>query len=150
MAILVNKDTKVVVQGITGGAGSQHAKQCLEYGTKIVAGVTPHRGGEMWEGKVPVFNTVKEAIQKTGADTSLIFVPPPGAADAIMEAAEAGARLIVCITGAPLSRGKARASHRPQLSGHHYPWAVQNWDYARSCSFAWTRRCRVSKWNADL
>ena len=98
MAILVNKDTKVVVQGITGGAGSQHAKQCLEYGTKIVAGVTPHRGGEMWEGKVPVFNTVKEAIQKTGADTSLIFVPPPGAADAIMEAAEAGARLIVCIT----------------------------------------------------
>jgi succinyl-CoA synthetase alpha subunit len=98
MAILVNKDTKVVVQGITGGAGSFHAKQCMEYGTKIVAGVTPNRGGEMWEGKVPVFNTVSEAIKKTGADTSMIFVPPPGAADAIMEAVEAGASLVVCIT----------------------------------------------------
>jgi succinyl-CoA synthetase alpha subunit len=98
MAILVNKDTKVVVQGITGGAGSFHAKQCMEYGTKIVAGVTPNRGGEKWEGKVPVFNTVAEAIRETGADTSMIFVPPPGAADAIMEAVEAGASLVVCIT----------------------------------------------------
>lgn len=77
MAILVNKDTKVVVQGLTGGAGSFHAKQCIEYGTKIVSGVTPMRGGEMWEGKVPVFNTVAEAIKETGADTSMIFVPRP-------------------------------------------------------------------------
>lgn len=98
MAILVNKDTKVVVQGLTGGAGSFHAKQCMEYGTKIVAGVTPMRGGEKWEGKVPVFNTVAEAIKQSGADTSMIFVPPPGAADAIMEAVDAGAKLVVCIT----------------------------------------------------
>jgi succinyl-CoA synthetase alpha subunit len=98
MAILVNKDTKVVVQGITGGAGSFHAKQCIEYGTKVVAGVTPNRGGETWEGKVPVFDTVAEAVRKTGANCSLIFVPPPGAADAIMEAVDAGVRLVVCIT----------------------------------------------------
>jgi len=98
MAILVNKDTKVVVQGITGGAGSFHAKQCLEYGTKIVGGVTPNRGGEKWEGKLPVFNTVAEAVKQTGADCSLIFVPPPGAADAVMEAVDAGIPLVVCIT----------------------------------------------------
>ena len=98
MAILVSKDTKVVVQGITGGAGSFHAKQCLEYGTKIVCGVTPNRGGETWEGKLPVFNTVAEAVEATGADCSLIFVPPPGAADAIMEAVDAGVPLVVCIT----------------------------------------------------
>jgi succinyl-CoA synthetase alpha subunit len=98
MAILVNKNTRVVVLGITGGAGSFHAKQCMEYGTKIVAGVTPHRGGEKWEGKVPVFNTVGAAIKETGADCALIFVPPPGAADAIMECADVGVPLAVCIT----------------------------------------------------
>jgi len=98
MAILVNKNTRVVVLGITGGAGSFHAKQCMEYGTKIVAGVTPHRGGEKWEGKVPVFNTVGTAIKETGADCALIFVPPPGAADAIMECADVGVPLAVCIT----------------------------------------------------
>ncbi len=98
MAILVNKNTRVVVLGITGGAGSFHAKQCMEYGTKIVAGVTPNRGGEKWEGKVPVFNTVGAAIKETGADCALIFVPPPGAADAIMECADVGVPLAVCIT----------------------------------------------------
>jgi succinyl-CoA synthetase alpha subunit len=98
MSILVNAETRVVVQGITGGAGSFHAKQCLDYGTKIVAGVTPGRGGEKFEGKVPVFNTVAEAVKETRADTSLIFVPPPGAADAIMEAADAGCSLVICIT----------------------------------------------------
>ncbi|HKQ69867.1 MAG TPA: succinate--CoA ligase subunit alpha [Polyangiaceae bacterium] len=98
MSILVNKDSRVVVQGITGGAGSFHAKQCLEYGTKIVAGVTPGRGGEKFEGKVPVFNTVAQSVAATGADVSLIFVPPPGAADAILEAADAGCNLVVCIT----------------------------------------------------
>ena len=77
MAILVNKDSRVVVQGITGGAGSFHAKQCMEYGTQIVAGVTPGRGGEKFEGKVPVFDTVAEAVEKTRANVSLIFVPPP-------------------------------------------------------------------------
>jgi succinyl-CoA synthetase alpha subunit len=98
MSILVNKDSRVVVQGITGGAGSFHAKQCIEYGTKIVAGVTPNRGGEKFDGKVPVFNTVTQAVAETGADVSLIFVPPPGAADAILEAADAGCNLVICIT----------------------------------------------------
>jgi succinyl-CoA synthetase alpha subunit len=103
MAILVNKDTRVVVQGITGEAGSFHTRQCIEYGTKIVAGVTPGRGGETFEGKVPVFNTVAEAVAKAGADTSVIYVPPPGAADAILEAADAGCKLVICITeGVPV------------------------------------------------
>ena len=98
MSILVNRSSRVVVQGITGGAGSFHAKQCMEYGTQIVAGVTPGRGGEKFEGQVPVFDTVTEAVGKTGADVSLIFVPPPGAADAILEAADAGCPLVICIT----------------------------------------------------
>ena len=95
MGVLVNKETRLVVQGITGSAGAFHAKQCLDYGTKVVAGVTPGRGGEMFEGKVPVFNTVREAVEKTGADASVIFVPPPGAADAILEAADAGVMLVI-------------------------------------------------------
>jgi succinyl-CoA synthetase alpha subunit len=98
MSILVGKQTKVLVQGITGGAGSFHAKQMLEYGTQVVAGVTPTRGGEKFEGKVPVFDTVEQAVKATGADTSVIFVPPPGAADAILEAFDAGCALVVCIT----------------------------------------------------
>jgi succinyl-CoA synthetase alpha subunit len=98
MSILVGKQTKVLVQGITGGAGSFHAKQMMEYGTQIVAGVTPTRGGEKFEGKVPVFDTVATAVKETGADTSCIFVPPPGAADAILEAIDAGCSLVVCIT----------------------------------------------------
>jgi succinyl-CoA synthetase alpha subunit len=98
MSILVGKETRVVVQGITGSAGSFHAKQCLAYGTQIVAGVTPGRGGEKFEDKVPVFDTVTQAAKATGCDTSLIFVPPPGAADAILEAFDAGMKLVVCIT----------------------------------------------------
>ena len=98
MSILVGKETRLLVQGITGGAGSFHAKQCLEYGTQVVAGVTPTRGGETFEGKVPVFDTVAEAVEKTKANASVIFVPPPGAADAILEAFDAGLELVVCIT----------------------------------------------------
>ena len=98
MAILINKDTRIVVQGITGGAGSFHAKQMIEYGSKVVAGCTPTRGGEKFEGKVPVFDTVEQSVKETGADTSVIFVPPPGAADAILEAIDAGCKLVVCIT----------------------------------------------------
>ena len=98
MSILVNKDTRVVVQGITGKEGTFHAKQCIEYGTNIVAGVTPGKGGQMWEGKVPVYNTVAEAVEKEGANASLIFVPPAFAADAIAEAAYAGCKVIVAIT----------------------------------------------------
>lgn len=102
MSIFVDKHTRVVVQGITGREGSFHARQCRDYGTAIVAGVTPGKGGQLAEG-VPVFNTVGSAVRQTGANTSLIFVPPGFAADAIMEAADAGIRLIVCVTeGIPL------------------------------------------------
>ena len=103
MSILVDKNTKVVFQGITGESGSLHAKACLAYGTQIVAGVTPGRGGQTFEGKVPVFDTVEDAVKQTGAEVSCIFVPPVGAADAICEAAVAGVRLVVCITdGVPV------------------------------------------------
>lgn len=97
MAILVNKDSRVVVQGITGRDGSFHAKLMKEYGTKVVAGVTPGKGGQLVEG-IPVFNTVREAVEKEGVDVSCIFVPAPFAADAILEAADAGVKLIVAIT----------------------------------------------------
>ncbi|MCE0498979.1 MAG: succinate--CoA ligase subunit alpha [Methylacidiphilales bacterium] len=98
MSILVDNNTRLLVQGITGKAGGFHAKQCLEYGTNIVAGVTPGRGGETWENKVPVFNTASEAREKTGCNATMIFVPAPGAADSILEAADAGIELIICIT----------------------------------------------------
>jgi succinyl-CoA synthetase alpha subunit len=97
MSILVDKSTKLLVQGLTGKEGTFHAKACAEYGTKVVGGVTPGKGGTTHEGW-PVFNTVQEAVDKTGANTSVIFVPPPFAADAIMEAADAEIELIVCIT----------------------------------------------------
>jgi succinyl-CoA synthetase alpha subunit len=97
MSILVDHNTKVIVQGITGAAGSFHAKGCREYGTKIVGGVTPGKGGTAVDG-IPVFNTVKEAVKAGGATASLIFVPPPFAADAILEAADAGIGLILCVT----------------------------------------------------
>ncbi|RLD90552.1 MAG: succinate--CoA ligase subunit alpha [Bacteroidetes bacterium] len=97
MSVLVNKDSKVIVQGFTGGEGTFHASQMIDYGTNVVGGVTPGKGGQEHLGK-PVFNTVKEAVEKAGADTSVIFVPPPFAADAIMEAAEAGIKVIICIT----------------------------------------------------
>jgi succinyl-CoA synthetase alpha subunit len=97
MAILVNKETRLIVQGLTGKEGTFHAMSCAEYGTKIVGGVTPGKGGTMHEGW-PVFNTVAEAAAKTGANTTMILVPPPFAADAILEAQDAGIALIVCIT----------------------------------------------------
>lgn len=112
MSILVNKNTKVLVQGITGSAGSFHAKQCLAYGTQVVAGCTPNRGGETFSAEgpggkavsVPVFDTVSEAVKQTGADTSCIFVPALGAADAILEAVDAGCKLVICITeGIPVT-----------------------------------------------
>jgi len=102
VSIFVNKDTRLLVQGITGNEGSFHARQCIEYGTTVVAGVTPGKGGQQLD-TVPVFNTVAQGVKETGADASLILVPPPFGADAIMEAADAGIRLIVCITeGIPI------------------------------------------------
>jgi len=103
MSILVNKNSKILCQGITGNQGSFHTEQCIEYGTQVVAGVTPGRGGQEHLG-VPVFNTVRNAVSETGADVSMIYVPPPFAADAILEAADAGVDLIVCITeGIPVN-----------------------------------------------
>jgi succinyl-CoA synthetase alpha subunit len=97
MGILLTKDSKVICQGITGSAGSFHTRLCKEYGTKLVAGVTPGKGGTDFEG-TPIFDSVKEAVEKKGADTSMIFVPPPVAADAILEAIEAGIKIIIAIT----------------------------------------------------
>jgi succinyl-CoA synthetase alpha subunit len=98
MSILVNKKTKLVVQGITGSEGTFHTTQMIEYGTKVVAGVTPGKGGTMFQGKIPIFNTVREAVKSTGANVSVIFVPASFAADAIAEAADSGVNLIVCIS----------------------------------------------------
>ena len=103
MSILVNKDSKILCQGLTGNQGSFHTEQCIAYGTQVVAGVTPGRGGEEHLG-VPVYNTVRDAVAETGADVSMIYVPPPFAADAILEAADSGVDLIVCITeGIPVN-----------------------------------------------
>ena len=103
MSILVNKDSKIICQGITGSQGSFHTEQCIEYGTQVVAGVTPGRGGSEHLG-VPVFNTMAEAVAETDADVSMIYVPAPFAADAILEAANSGVELVVCITeGIPVN-----------------------------------------------
>ncbi|QDV90244.1 Succinyl-CoA ligase [ADP-forming] subunit alpha [Phycisphaerae bacterium RAS2] len=98
MSILVDKNTRVITHGITGKAGAFHTKQCLEYGTKMVGGVTPGKGGTKSEHGLPIFDTVEKAVRETGANCSMIFVPPPGAADSAMEAAAAGVKLIVLIT----------------------------------------------------
>ena len=103
MSVLVNKNSKIIVQGFTGSEGTFHASQMIEYGTNVVGGVTPGKGGSTHLDR-PVFNTVKDAVEKAGADTSIIFVPPAFAADAIMEAAEAGIKVIICITeGIPVA-----------------------------------------------
>ncbi len=103
MSILVNKNSKIICQGITGSQGSFHTEQCMEYGTQVVAGVTPGRGGSEHLG-VPVYNTMAQAVSETGADVSMIYVPAPFAADAILEAADSGVKLVVCITeGIPVN-----------------------------------------------
>ncbi len=97
MSILVDKNTRLLVQGITGGEGSFHTRQMIEYGTNVVAGVTPGKGGQQFDDKIPVYNTVAEAVEKQGANTAVIFVPPAFAADAIMESAANGIEVVVCI-----------------------------------------------------
>lgn len=137
MAILVGKDTRVVVQGITGSAGKFHAGQCIAYGTQIVAGCTPGRGGETFSApgpddktvNVPVFDTVTEAVKQTGATVSCIFVPALGAADAILEAADAGCELVVCITeGIPvmdmIRTRRALAGRKTRLIGPNCPGII--------------------------
>jgi len=103
VSIFIDKTTRLLIQGITGRDGSFHARQMIEYGTKVVGGVTPGKGGQKFEDKVPIFNTVADAVKNTGANATVIYVPPPFAADAIMEAADAGIPFIVCITeGVPV------------------------------------------------
>ena len=128
MSIWVNKSTKLLVQGVTGSQGSFHAKGCRDYGTQVVGGVTPGRGGQTHEG-FPVFNSVGEAVKKTGANATMIFVPPAGAADAICEAADAGIPLIVCITeGIPvtdmLNTKRYLASTKSRLIGPNCPGII--------------------------
>src|SRR3954451_14672066 len=104
MSILVNSRTKLLVQGITGSFGARHTQLSLSYGSQVVAGVTPGKGGQLFENKVPIFDTVAEAARATGATASAVFVPPPFAADAILEAVDAGLDLVVCITeGIPVN-----------------------------------------------
>ena len=98
MSVLVNKDTRLLVQGITGNYGSFHTRQCIDYGTRVVAGVTPGKGGEVFDDKVPVFDTASEAREQTGSNASAIFVPAAFAADSILEAIDAGIELVICIT----------------------------------------------------
>ena len=129
MSILVKPDTKVLVQGITGSFGARHAQLSIDYGSQVVAGVTPGKGGQVFEHggkKVPIFDTVAEAVKQTGATASAVFVPPPFAADAILEGADAGLELVVAITeGIPVRdmirvkralEGETDAAHRPELS----------------------------------
>lgn len=104
MSVLVNKNTRVVFTGITGKSGGFHAKQCMDYGTQVVAGVTPGRGGQLFEGSVPVFNAVTDSVEEAGANTACVFVPPPFAADSILECLDAGIELIIAITeGIPVN-----------------------------------------------
>jgi succinyl-CoA synthetase alpha subunit len=95
VAILIDKNTKVLCQGITGAYGGNHTRWCMEYGTQVVAGVTPGKGGQKFDDKVPIFDTVRDAVAKTKADASMIFVPPPFAAEAILEAIDAGVKLVI-------------------------------------------------------
>jgi succinyl-CoA synthetase alpha subunit len=130
MSILVDKNTRVLFQGITGSAGSFHAKQCMAYGTQVVAGVTPGKGGETFESSVPIFDTVASAVRETGANASCVFVPPPFAADSILEAIDAGVELIIAITeGIPVTdmikvRRVLDSQTRSRLIGPNCPGVI--------------------------
>jgi succinyl-CoA synthetase alpha subunit len=129
MAILLKPDTKILVQGITGSFGGRHTQLSLAYGTKVVAGVTPGKGGQKFEDKVPIFDTVAEALRETGATASAIFVPPPFAADAILEGVDAGLDLVVCITeGIPVNDmirvKRAMQGRKTRLIGPNCPGVV--------------------------
>ena len=150
MSILVTPNTKVLVQGITGSFGAKHAQLSIDYGTQIVAGVTPGKGGQFFEHggkKVPIFDTVSDAVKQTGATASAVFVPPPFAADAILEGADAGLDLVVAITeGIPVRdmvrvkralQGNTKMSFRhPILDGRITKFCFRNCSTCRSCSKA--------------
>ena len=129
MSVLVDKNTRLVVQGITGSVGAFHTRQCMDYGTSVVAGVTPGKGGQLFDEKVPVFDTVWEARRETGCNASMVFVPAPAAADSILEAVDAGVELVVCITeGIPvmdMMRVKALMRGKPsRLIGPNCPGII--------------------------
>ena len=119
MSILIDQNTKVIVQGITGGEGSFHGQQMIEYGTKVVGGVTPGKGGQLFQDKVPVYNTVAEAVRETAATAATIFVPPPFAADAILEAVDAGIEVIVCITEGIPALDMLKVYQKVRAAGSH-------------------------------
>jgi succinyl-CoA synthetase alpha subunit len=130
MAILVDKNTRLLIQGITGKTGAFHSDQMIAYGTKVVAGVTPGKGGQRFQNSVPIFNTVADAVRETGANASCIFVPPPFAADSIIEAVDAGVELVVCITeGIPIVdmitvRRKLDSQNKSRLIGPNCPGVI--------------------------
>src|SRR3954464_7947505 len=129
MSILINPETRILIQGITGGFGARRTQLSLAYGTQVVAGVTPGKGGQLFENKVPIFDTVAEAAKATGATASAVFVPPPFAADAILEAVDAGLDLVVCITeGIPVNDmvrvRRAMEGRKTRLIGPNCPGVV--------------------------
>src|SRR5258708_10904035 len=144
MSILVTPQTKILVQGITGSFGARHTQLSLAYGTQVVAGVTPGKGGQMFENKVPIFDTVAEAMKQTGATASAIFVPPAFAADAILEGVDAGLNLVVCITkGIPVNDmvkvKRAMEGSKTRLIGPNCPGIVtpgSGKDSSRDCRIA--------------
>jgi len=159
MSIIIDDKTRVVVQGITGGEGTFHTQRMQEYGTTVVAGVTPGKGGTTHL-NVPVYNSVADAVEKEGADASAIFVPAFFAADAIMEAASAGIKCIVCITeGIPtfdmikaklFLNGKDCCLIGPNTPGNHISWKVQNRDNAWPYSYSWNNRHYIPLRHTDL
>jgi succinyl-CoA synthetase alpha subunit len=159
MSILVNKNTRVLTQGITGATGQFHTRACKEYGTQMVAGVTPGKGGTSFEG-IPIFDTVARAVKETGANASVIYVPPAFAADAILEAADADIPLAICITeGIPVRdmvkvkrylEGRKSRLLGPELSRNNYTGRMQNRHYAGPYSSSGKHRGGVSQRDTDL